>query len=70
MKVGDKVYCKDDFGEFTGWISSIEDSNQYPYIVVEDREDIGKTFIELSDESNGVFEVYELESLTSIQDLI
>lgn len=67
MKVGDKVFCNDGNGEFTGWIASIDDS-PYSYSVVEDMEYIGKSFRELSDEYNGAFEVYELEHLTLLQD--
>ena len=65
MKVGDKVFCKDDRREYTGWIASIDDSLPYPYSVVEDMEHIGKTFLELGD---SVFEVFKLEHLTILQD--
>ena len=64
MKVGDKVFCKDVWGEYTGWIASIDDSLPYPYSVVEDMEHIGKTYFELSDKYNSGFKVYELEDLT------
>lgn len=65
MKVGDKVYCKASHGEFTGWIASIDNSLPYPYSVVKDMKDIGKSFLELGD---SVFEVFELEHLTLLQD--
>lgn len=68
MKVGDKVYCNDGYGEFTGWISSIDDSHPYPYSVVGDMKCIGKTLLELSDEYNSVFGVYKLEDLTLLKD--
>ena len=68
MKVGDKVYCNDGYDEFTGWIASIDNSMPYTYIIVEDMEYIGKTYLELSDEYNSVFKVYRLEDLTLIQD--
>ena len=68
MKVGDKVFCKDGCGEFTGWIAHIDDNVFYPYIIVEDIEHVGKTYLELRDGDIGAFEVYELESLTLIQD--
>ena len=67
MKVGSKVFCKDRFDEFTGWIASIDDNVFYPYIIVEDMENIGKTYLELCDRDVGAFEVYELESLTLLQ---
>lgn len=70
MKVGDKVFCNDGYGEFTGWIASIDDSLYFPYSVVKNREDIGKSFEELDslygDDSG--FKVYELEDLTLLQD--
>ena len=65
MKVGDKVFCNDGYGEFTGWIASIDDSLPYPYSVVEDMEHIGKTFLELGDSE---FKVFKLEDLTLLQD--
>ena len=68
MKVGDKVICKNGYGEFVGWIANIDDSLPYPYSVVKDREHIGKTYLELREECDSVFEVYELESLTLLQD--
>lgn len=70
MKVGDKVFCKDDLREYTGWIASIDDSSPYPYSVVKNRKDIGKSFNELDylygDDS--AFEVFRLEHLTLLQD--
>lgn len=68
VKVGDKVFCKDGYGEFTGWIASIDYNVLYPYIIVEDMENIGKTYLELRDGDIGAFEVYELEDLTLLQD--
>ena len=68
MKVGDKVFCKDGCGEFTGWIASIDDNVFYPYIIVEDMENIGKTFLELRDGYDSVFRVFKLENLTLLQD--
>ena len=71
MKVGDKVFCKDYFEEFTGWIASIDDSRPYPYSVVENREDIGKSFGELYGlygHDSSVFKVFMLEHLTLLQD--
>ena len=68
MKAGDKVFCKDEFEEFTGWIASIDDSLPYPYSIVEDMENIGKTFRELRDECNIVLKVFKLEHLTLLQD--
>ena len=70
MKVGYKVFCKDDHREFTGWIASIDDSVLYPYIIVKNRTDIGKSFVELYDlyGHDGAFTVYELEDLTLLQD--
>ena len=68
MKVGDKVYCKDVYGEFTGWIASINDSVPYSYSVVKEMKYIGKTFDELRDECVSVFRVFKLENLTLIQE--
>ena len=72
MKVGDKVYCKDVHGEFIGWIASIDNRLIYPYSVVRDRKDIGLTRMELNNlyKYDGEFNIFGLESLTSIQDLI
>ena len=67
MKVGDKVFCKDAFGEFTGWIASIDDSMPYPYSVVKNREDIGLTRMELY-KYDGEVNFFGLESLTLLQD--
>ena len=70
MKVGDKVFCKDVFNEFTGWIADICKSNPYPYSVVKNRKDIGKSFDELDysygDDSG--FDVFELKDLTLLKD--
>ena len=71
MKVGDKVYCKDHFDEFTGWIADIDDYLPHPYSVVANREDIGMSFRELDDlyeEDSSVFRVFKLESLTLLQE--
>lgn len=68
MRVGDKVYCNDGYSEFTGWIASINDNTTFPYSVVKEMKYIGKTFYELSDEHDSVFEVYKLEDLTLLQD--
>ena len=70
MKVGDKVFCKDGYGEFTGWIASIDDSLPYPYKVVRDRKDIGLTLDELDSlyKYDGEFNFFGLESLTLLQD--
>ena len=70
MKVGDKVFCKSTMTVGTGWIASIDDNSPYPYSIVEDRKDIGKSFNELDylygDDS--AFEVFRLEHLTLLQD--
>ena len=71
MKVGDKVFCKDEFDEFTGWIASIDNILYHPYSVVENREDIGKSFRELDDlyeYDGGAFNVFKLEHLTLLED--
>ena len=71
MKVGDKVFCKDYFDEFTGWIADIDDYLPHPYSVVSSREDIGMSFRELDDlyeDDSSVFRVFKLESLTLLQD--
>ena len=70
MKVGDKVFCKDEFGEFTGWIASIDDSLPYQYKVVRDRKDIGLTLGDLNNlyKYDVEFSFFELESLTLLQD--
>lgn len=71
MKVGDKVYCKDFFDEFTGWIADIDDYLPHPYSVVANREDIGMSFRELDDlyeYDSSVFKVFKLENLTLLQD--
>ena len=70
MKVGDKVFCKDGHGEYTGWIASIKDSNPYPYSIVKNRKDIGKSFGELDNlyRDDSAFEVFRLEHLTLLQD--
>ena len=68
MKVGDKVFCKGEGDEFTGWIASIDDSLPYPYSIVEDIEHIGKTYPELRNEYNSAFNVFRLEHLTLLQD--
>ena len=70
MKVGDKVFCKDSCGEFTGWIASIDDSSPYPYRVVKNRKDIGKSINELDDlyGNDSAFDIFKLESLTLLQD--
>ena len=83
MKVGDKVFCKDVFNEFTGWIADICKSNPYPYSVVKNRKDIGKSFDELDysygDDSgfdeldysygdDSGFDVFELKDLTLLKD--
>ena len=68
MKVGDKVFCKDYFDEFTGWIASIDGNDSYPYNIVEDRKDIGKTFIELMEGYHGLFQAFKLEHLTLLED--
>ena len=69
---GDKVFCKDYFEEFTGWLASIDDSRPpHQYSVVENREDIGKSFGELYDlygYDSSVFKVFMLEHLTLLQD--
>ena len=67
MKVGDKVFCKNGYNEFTGWIASIDDSKHYPYNVVKDMENIGKTYRELIEGYYGLFDVYKLEHLTLLQ---
>lgn len=68
MKVGDKVFCKGEGDEFTGWIASIDDGGPYPYNVVKDMNHIGKTFEELRDEYDSGFKVFELKDLTLLQD--
>lgn len=70
MKIGDKVFCNDGYGEFTGWIASIDDRLYFPYSVVKNREDIGKSFEELYSlyEHASVFVVYKLEDLTLLKD--
>ena len=71
MKVGDKVFCKDEFEEFTGWIADIGDYLPHPYSVVANREDIGMSFCELDDlygEDSSAFKVFILEHLTLLQD--
>ena len=68
MKVGDKVFCKDYYDEFTGWIASIDDSLPYPYSIVKEMTHIGKSFRELRDEYDSEFQVFELESLTLLED--
>ena len=70
MKVGDKVFCKDDHREYTGWIASIDDSSPYPYSIVKNRKDIGKSFGELDNlyRDDSGFDVFELESLTLLED--
>ena len=71
MKIGDKVFCKDEFEEFTGWIADIGDYISHQYSVVENREDIGKSFGELYDlygHDSSVFKVFKLEHLTLLQD--
>ena len=68
FKVGDKVFCKDVFEEFTGWIANIYDNVTYPYIVVENREDIGKSYRQLRYESKCALHVFKLEDLTLLQD--
>ena len=67
MKVEDKVFCKDGYGEFTGWIASIDDSLPYPYSIVRDRKDIGLTRMELY-KYDGEFNFFGLESLTLLED--
>ena len=64
MKPGDKVFCKDEFDEFTGWIASIDDSRPYPYNIVEDMGHIGKTFLELRD---SVFKSFKLKDMKLLQ---
>ena len=70
MKVGDKVFCKDVHGEFTGWIASIEDISSYPYSIVRDRKDIGVTRIDLNNlyKYDVEFNFFGLESLTLLED--
>ena len=71
MKVGDKVYCKDEIDEFTGLIASIDGYLPHPYSVVANKEDIGKSFRELDDlyeDNSSVFKVFKLEHLTLLQD--
>ena len=70
MKVGDKLYCKDGYDEFAGWIASIDDSLTYPYSIVEDMENIGKSYGELDNlyGYSSVFKVFRLEHLTLLQD--
>ena len=68
FKIGDKVFCKDEFDEFTGWISSIDDSIPYPYSIVKEKKHIGKPFRELHDEYYSEFKVFKLEHLTLLQD--
>ena len=76
FKVGDKVFCKDVFEEFTGWIASIYDGMSYPYVIVANREDIGMSFWELDDlyeddlyeGDSSEFRVFKLEHLTLLQD--
>ena len=70
MKVGDKVFCNDGYGEFTGWIASIDDSLYFPYIVVKDAKDIGKSFKKLGNlyEYDSEFKVYKLEDLALLKD--
>ena len=69
FKVGDKVFCNDGYGEFVGWIASIDDSRPYPYSVVKDMEYIGKSFDELDYlyVGGGDFNAYKLEHLTLLQ---
>ena len=68
FKIGDKVFCKDDHLEYTGWIASIEDSRPYPYSIVKEMKHIGKPFRELRDEYDGAFKFFKLEHLTLLQD--
>lgn len=70
MKVGDKVFCEDDYGEFTGWIAGIDDSSPHPYNIVKNRKDIGLTLKELNNlyKYDGEFNVFKLEHLTLLQD--
>ena len=68
FKIGDKVFCKDGYEEFTGWIASIEDRRPYSYNIVKEMKHIGKSFRELRDEYDSEFQVFELESLTLLED--
>ena len=70
MKVGDKVFCKDEFDEFTGWIASIDDNTIFPYNIVKNRKDIGKSFNELDNlyGEDSAFDVFKLEHLTLLED--
>ena len=70
MKVGDRVFCKDGRREFTGWIADICESNPYPYSVVKNRKDIGKSFNKLDSlyGDDSVFDVFKLRHLRLLKD--
>lgn len=70
MKVGNKVFCKDGRREFTGWIANIDNSLPYPYSIVKNRKDVGKSYDQLDSlyGDNRVFDVFKLRHLRLIQD--
>ena len=72
MKIGTKVICtlKGMLNGYVGYLSRIGYNTVYPYVIVQDKKDVGKSYIELKRQYglwSGYFNIFSLEQITEIK---